>query len=602
MNINNLQLTVRLALGYGLVLLLVIAMAGLGMFQLQRIADFNQDQSLTQAKLDLANQWVAETRLNLNRGMTLAKGGNSSDLKKMLEGPMKASSERIKQFSEQLGTLLADPEDQKLLDATLAQRKAYTATRSGLMTRLAQGDVAGVDEDADKLLVPAGDAYIASIDALAKEFQADRDAKSAAQNETSRHAMQTLALLTALAVAIGALVSWRIARSVVGPLQEAIAATERVAAGDLSDAITSERRDEVGRMLSALGRMQQALGTLVGHVSQATDSIGTSSTEIASGNMNLSSRTEQTASNLQQAASSMVHLSGTVRQTADAAQSANQLATAASDSAHRGGQVVGEVVRNMQDISAASRKISDIIGVIDGIAFQTNILALNAAVEAARAGEQGRGFAVVASEVRSLAQRSADAAKEIKVLIGTSVDKVESGTRLVADAGSTMDEIVVSVQRVSDIVGEISAAAAEQSAGIGEVSSTVKQLDEATQQNAALVEQSAAAAASLQEQAGRLATLISTFRLASGRGPAAAAAVLQAPGALAAVNANTNANAVAKAPAAAAARAPTTRAPAPKAPATPAAARAPQPRAQAPAPTPMAAARVAETSDSWETF
>ena len=263
------------------------------------------------------------------------------------------------------------------------------------------------------------------------------------------------------------------------------------------------------RLVDALRQIDRSMV----EVRSSAESIGTASSEIAAGNQDLSNRTEQTSSNLQAAASSMAQLNGTVRQTADSARTANQLAASAASVAQRGGTVVAQVVSTMDEISASSRKIGDIIGVIDGIAFQTNILALNAAVEAARAGEQGRGFAVVASEVRSLAQRSADAAKEIKSLIGASVDRVESGSKLVADAGSTMSEIVASVQRVSDIIGEISAASGEQSDGIGQVNTSVTQLDQMTQQNAALVEESAAAADSLKEQARRLSDLMGSFRL-----------------------------------------------------------------------------------------
>jgi methyl-accepting chemotaxis protein len=259
--------------------------------------------------------------------------------------------------------------------------------------------------------------------------------------------------------------------------------------------------------------MQGELRRIVGEVRMSSDSISTASVEIATGNQDLSVRTEQTASNLQVAASSMEQLTGTVKQSADSARQADQLAMSAAEVAARGGQVVSQVVTTMNDINSSSKKIADIIGVIDGIAFQTNILALNAAVEAARAGEQGRGFAVVAGEVRNLAQRSAEAAKEIKGLIGASVDKVESGSKLVADAGRTMEEIVSSVQRVTDIIGEITAASSEQSDGIGLINASVAQLDQMTQQNAALVEESAAAAESLKDQTARLSQAVSVFRL-----------------------------------------------------------------------------------------
>ena len=287
-------------------------------------------------------------------------------------------------------------------------------------------------------------------------------------------------------------------------------AMERVALGDLSVSI---RQAPQGSLLSSLEGMVNALRGLVGGIRQSTDSISTASSEITTGNHDLSQRTEVTASNLQRTASFLEQLTGRVKQSADAARQANQMAASAAEVAARGGAVVSEVVTTMDDINAASGKIADIIGVIDGIAFQTNILALNAAVEAARAGEQGRGFAVVAAEVRSLAQRSAQAAKEIKGLIGSSVDRVASGTRLVGDAGRTMSEIVVSVQRVSDIIGEITSSSLEQADRIGEVNTSVVELDHMTQQNAALVEESAAAAESLKEQATNLAAVVSTFKL-----------------------------------------------------------------------------------------
>ncbi|CAM3445988.1 methyl-accepting chemotaxis protein [Paracidovorax anthurii] len=304
-------------------------------------------------------------------------------------------------------------------------------------------------------------------------------------------------------------------RGVSGPLRELTGAVTTVAQGDLTQAFHTRRDDEVGALVREVEGMRQRYRQVLQQVRSAVDSIGTASAEIASGNQDLSVRTETTASHLAETAQSMDQLTGTVRQSADVARQANQLAGSAAQVAERGGQVVGEVVATMAEIDASSRQIADIIGVIDGIAFQTNILALNAAVEAARAGEQGRGFAVVAGEVRSLAGRSAEAAREIKQLIGSSVDKVEAGARRVQDAGRTMDEIVGSVRRVGGMVGEITAAASEQSEGIGHVNAAVGQLDQMTQQNAALVEQSAAAAQSLREQAARLADAVSVFRLAA---------------------------------------------------------------------------------------
>jgi methyl-accepting chemotaxis protein len=343
------------------------------------------------------------------------------------------------------------------------------------------------------------------------------DAEAARAQDELRHTMGLVLAAFAgtlgLVLVVVAPLTWLNSVSITQPIGHAAEVAAAIAGGDLTRPISSQGSDEVAALLSALERMQQSLRQVVGQVHESSQSIQLSSAEVASGNSDLSTRTEQAAGSLQQTASSMEQLTGTVRHSADSAVQARDLAASAALVAQRGGTVVAQVVSTMDEINASSRRIGDIIGTIDGIAFQTNILALNAAVEAARAGEQGRGFAVVASEVRSLAQRSAGAAREIKSLIGASVERVETGSRLVADAGSTMGEIVASVQRVSDIMGQISAAAAEQSSGIGQVNGAVSDLDRMTQQNAALVEQSAAAAESLKEQAVRLGQLVGTFRL-----------------------------------------------------------------------------------------
>ncbi|WP_088279318.1 methyl-accepting chemotaxis protein [Ideonella sp. A 288] len=378
-------------------------------------------------------------------------------------------------------------------------------------------DLATVDPNTGVAAMQGADANFKTVGSLLADLQQSSQRHATAQatalqTEADRIAL-AIGLVGLLATAGSLAFAWAIQRRLVADVAAGSRAAQRVAEGRLDEQPHSDASDELGDLMRALGSMVRQLRDTLRGVQQASVSIGSASSEIASGNQDLSQRTEQTASSLQQTASSMEQLTGTVRQSADAAATANQLASSAAQVAQRGGEVVSQVVHTMDEINASSKKIADIIGVIDGIAFQTNILALNAAVEAARAGEQGRGFAVVAGEVRSLAQRSAEAAREIKSLIGASVGKVEAGARLVQDAGATMVEIVASVQRVTDVIGEISAATSEQSQGLGQVNGAVVQLDQMTQRNAALVEQSAAAAESLRDEAARLAHMVSAFDL-----------------------------------------------------------------------------------------
>jgi methyl-accepting chemotaxis protein len=362
-------------------------------------------------------------------------------------------------------------------------------------------------------------AYTDSSKALETYIQAEqahiRQTTEAVRAQASSQRVLT-ALMATLALLSAALVAWYVQRQITAALAQAVGVARTVASGDLTSQVKPESSDATGQVLAAMGNMQGQLVRLIGQVRESADSIATASTEIATGNADLSVRTERQAAALQQTAASMHQMTQVVQHNAGNAQQANQLAHEAASVADRGGEVVNRVVATMQDISGSSRKIADIIGVIDGIAFQTNILALNAAVEAARAGEQGRGFAVVASEVRSLAQRSATAAREIKQLIDDSVGKVENGTRLVGEAGHTMAEIVQQVRRVSGLIGEINTSTAEQTSGISQVNTAVTSLDQGTQQNAALVEQSAAAAESLKQQAAELAQLVATFRITAG--------------------------------------------------------------------------------------
>ena len=408
----------------------------------------------------------------------------------------------------------AQARQQAKLEASL---KLLATLEAGNAERAAglRGEMAGLLDTPEERTALAQAQDTAGAQAL---FRLTERTADGLRQEVGHQRMRTVFLVAGVMVSIVLLLglsTWSMVRKMVTPLRQAVSLADRIASGDLSAQIQPDRADEIGDVQRALARMTEALRSLVGEVRHSADSISTASSEIATGNQDLSQRTEATASNLQQTASSVTQLTQTVAQSAEAAAQANQMASSAAAVAQRGGEVVRQVVQTMGEINASSKKIADIIGVIDGIAFQTNILALNAAVEAARAGEQGRGFAVVAGEVRNLASRSAEAAREIKSLIGNSVDKVESGAQLVHSAGSTMDEIVASVQRVSDIIGEITAAAGEQNGGIRQVNQAVTQLDQMTQQNAALVEQSAAAAESLREQAQRLTGVVATFRLQS---------------------------------------------------------------------------------------
>jgi methyl-accepting chemotaxis protein len=435
----------------------------------------------------------------------------------------------------------------------------------------------------------------ANLAAILKSQQAAAAAIRGQISVSSMIASTARLVLVGITLAIFLPLMWLSLRSICGPLDQAVAVATRVASGDLVGRIDTEGQDEPARLMKALADMQSSLRSLVGQVRESSESIEVASSEVASGNTDLSQRTELAASHLQSTASQMEDLTDTVRQSADSAHTANQLASSAAEVAARGGQVVSQVVSTMNDINASSKKISDIIGVIDGIAFQTNILALNAAVEAARAGEQGRGFAVVAGEVRNLAQRSAEAAKEIKSLIGASVERVESGSRLVHDAGTTMTEIVASVQRVTDIIGEISAASTEQSSGIGQVKLAIGEVDQMTQQNAALVEESAAAAESLKEQATKLAAVVARFKLAedaAARAPAAAHGGV-ADQAIARAKAQAAASRPAKAGAAAKPAAPAAR---------PAAAAPAKPAVETPAAVTAAAAPAASEGGDWESF
>jgi methyl-accepting chemotaxis protein len=460
----------------------------------------------------LTAEWFRSVAVGVVRGKAIARSSDAS-LEALFADEAKRSTARGNEILKALQALPTDPEEQKVLERVNETRKTYLAARDGLMKAKRAGNADEATRIFDTDFSQIAPIYVAAMQAYLDHQTQAIDATALAIGSDAVQSERSLAAIGALALALGGVFAWQLTRSITRPIARAARLADAVAQGDLSQHVAVEGSDEIARLMTSLSGMHANLHLMVTQVRQSADSIQTASSEVAHGNQDLSQRTEQTASNLQQAANAMEQLTSTVRQSAEAAREANQLASSAADVAARGGAAVAQVVTTMDDINASSKKIADIIGVIDGIAFQTNILALNAAVEAARAGEQGRGFAVVASEVRSLAQRSAEAAREIKRLIGASVERVDSGSRLVTDAGKTMTEIVGAVQRVSDIIGEISSASTAQSQGIVQISGSVSQLDQMTQQNAALVEQSAAAAESLRDQAVSLAGVVSTFKL-----------------------------------------------------------------------------------------
>ncbi|MFZ4626381.1 MAG: methyl-accepting chemotaxis protein [Rhodoferax sp.] len=455
----------RLMLGFGVMLILLAVVAGVGQIQLAKIQHFNTELDERAFRLSLASDWAVLVKVAVATKTPVP----ALDLEKI----------------KKLTALTQSTEEKRALDAALASHAA------------------------------APEAHGQAVDQLAGKLVSLQIADSSELQAALTRAVTLNWSVLLAGIVLGTVIAMRMSKGIITPIQRAADVAESIASGDLSNRINATRLDELGLMLASLSKMQSNLAKLVSTVRQGSEGVATASAEIAQGNNDLSMRTENQASALQETASKMGELGATVKQNAESAYQANQLAMNASTVAAQGGDVVGQVVETMKGINASSRKIADIISVIDGIAFQTNILALNAAVEAARAGEQGRGFAVVASEVRSLAGRSAEAAKEIKSLIGASVERVEAGTVLVDKAGETMIEVVNSIRRVTDIMGQISAASGEQASGVEQVGEAVRQMDSATQQNAALVEEMAAAAGSLKSQAQELVQVVAVFKLSS---------------------------------------------------------------------------------------
>jgi methyl-accepting chemotaxis protein len=544
----GLTIPMRLVLGFGIVLLLTLVLAiasiwrlHVGVEQVQVIVE----DALVQQRL--VEEWQQLSKSNAVHTLVLVRSPDPA-VQKFVQDEIKAQSARVSDIQKNVEQATRQEPGKSLLEEISAKRKAVVSLREDIMQKAEAGNreamevvteaKPGSHEAADAQaaararnreavdaiiegkLKPALADYQASIKKLQDLENARVDDLGHEVEASYRFNRLLLIGLSLLTLVLGVMIGRTINTSIISPINYAIKVVGRVAQGDLVkrkndliDMVPGDAQDEPGRLMVGIRTMTEELRKIVGDVRMGTDAMMVATSEIASGNADLSARTESQASSLEETASSMEELTSTVKQNADNARQANQLVVSASESAVKGGQVVSKVVDTMGSIKDSSRKIVDIIGVIDSIAFQTNILALNAAVEAARAGEQGRGFAVVASEVRNLAQRSAGAAKEIKALIGDSVEKVELGNKLVDQAGTTMQEIVTSVKMVADIMSEISAASQEQSSGIEQVNQAVGQMDEMTQQNAALVEQAAAAAESLHDQGKKLSTVVSTFKM-----------------------------------------------------------------------------------------
>jgi methyl-accepting chemotaxis protein len=523
---NNLRIGMRLGICFALCVAVMLALLVLAKLGLDHV---NDDVALINEDRYPKVRWATDIKDAVNQ---IARSAAAlviveTDAERTAEQKIIAESrDTIRQTLEKLDRQISTEQGREQFSKLMDARAVYVRELDTMLQVAGAGDAGRMRTQLVTKVRPAQQHYLqvlASFSDWQEDLMRKAGEDAAATVQRSEMMMFAAALAGSLLAAAAA---WFVTRSITRPINEAVQVARTVASGDLSSHIESDRRDEAGQLLQALATMNTSLLDVVARVRNGSDSIATGAGQIAAGNADLSQRTEEQASNLQQTAASMEQMTSTVRNNADTAQQANQLAADAAGAAGHGGKVVDQVVVTMEEISQASRKIADIIGVIDGIAFQTNILALNAAVEAARAGEQGRGFAVVAGEVRALAQRSANAAREVKSLIGHSAEKVENGTRLVNEAGRSMQDIVTQVQRVSQLINDISNATVEQSSGITQVGQAMAQLDQVTQQNAALVEESAAAAESLNQQAARLVEAVNAFKLHASPGAPASAAAL----------------------------------------------------------------------------
>ncbi|MFY3132784.1 methyl-accepting chemotaxis protein [Achromobacter ruhlandii] len=513
LTLGNLSIGTRLTLGFGTVLVLLLALTGLSQYELSQIGGINRaitEQTWTEASA--INRIDVTTRANARANLELIVNTDPRAAETLF-ARIDTNRKVIDQALETLRPLFSTEDERQRLRLLEDVRGRYVKSFQGVGALLKRGERDAARQRLLEETLPLLDSLQDHIIEISRIQAAEMADASADSRKVIDNAGMLNLILSGLAVVLGGLFAWRVSKSITAPLAQAVSVAETVARGDLGQPIHAVTRDETGRLLRALHDMQDKLAGAVRTIRAGSETISSAAGQIAAGNTDLSSRTEEQAASLEETAASMEELASTVKQNADNARQANQLAASASEVAQRGGAVVSAVVSTMGDISASSRKISEIVSVIDGIAFQTNILALNAAVEAARAGEQGKGFAVVAGEVRSLAQRSAQAAREVKTLIEASVSKVAEGAGQAENAGTTMQEVVASVKRVTDIMGEIAAASQEQASGIEQVNRAVSQMDEVTQQNAALVEEAAAAAGSMQDQAHALVRAVGVFRL-----------------------------------------------------------------------------------------